>query len=281
MRFMFAISAAIVAMFLVSYAAKAQNTEKHNSMLYPTVLVGSKGGSGSGTVIFSSLWEDGAVHTYVLTNHHVIKRAIKVAEEWDPQEGKNVERETRQDVIVEWYQYNRQSRSIGTSTKKAKIVAYDASVDLALVHLIDDETIIQNVAYVIPDGEEIYIFDEVWAVGAKLGKPPSPTFGFISNLDSDLGGQRYIMASAPIVYGNSGGSLYRYSVERGRYELIGVPSAASVIPGMFSSQIVIDMGFSIPMETVRDFLDENCYSPVVGGFLGPDCDGLGELSSDE
>lgn len=251
-------------------------------MLYPTVLVGSKGGTGSGTVIFSEMWHpEGIVHTYVLTNNHVIARAVKVTEEWDSRAGKSIEKEIRQDVIVEWYDYNHQSRSVGTSTKRAKIVAYDKAIDLALVSLYDEETIMDYVAYVIPENSNIFIFDGVWAVGAKLGKPPSPTFGFISNLDADLSGQRYIMASAPIVYGNSGGSLYRHSVERDRYELIGVPSAASVVPGFFSSQIIIDMAFSIPMETVREFLDENCYSPIVGGMLKDHCDGLGEFSSDE
>jgi len=273
----------VVAAFLALLIspAFAQNAIEHEQMLYPTVLVGSKGNTGSGTVIFSEMWHpDGIVHTYVLTNNHVISRSVSVKEEWDSRAGKNVERETRQDVIVEWYDYNHQSRSVGTSTKRAEIVAYDEATDLALVRLYDEEAIMDHVAYVIPENEDIYIFDSVWAVGAKLGKPPSPTYGFISNLDADLRGQRYIMASAPIVYGNSGGSLYRHSVERDRYELIGVPSAASVIPGFFSAQIIIDMAFSIPMETVREFLDENCYSPIVGGALESHCDGLGEHSDE-
>jgi S1-C subfamily serine protease len=280
-RYLLFIAAVLATLACLIVIVRAQNAVEHEQMLYPTVLVGSKGGTGSGTVIFSEMWHpEGVIHTYVLTNNHVIARSVSVKEEWDSRAGENVERETRQDVIVEWYDYNHQSRSVGTSTKRAEIVAYDKAMDLALVRLYDEEAIMDYVAFVIPENEDIYIFDDVWAVGAKLGKPPSPTYGFISNLDADLRGQRYIMASAPIVYGNSGGSLYRHSVERDRYELIGVPSAASIIPGFFSAQIIIDMAFSIPMETVREFLEENCYSPIVGGSLESHCDGLGEHSDE-
>ena len=58
--------------------------QQHLEMLYPTVLVAVGSGSGSGTVIFSDIYED-EYSSLVLTNWHVIRSAITVSEEWDSQ----------------------------------------------------------------------------------------------------------------------------------------------------------------------------------------------------
>ena len=84
-------------------ADKLDETEapvkKIEEMLYPTVMVDvGRDGQGSGTIIFSGereheSWEEEKVWPLVLTNHHVIQRAVQILEEFDPIQGKKVQKE--------------------------------------------------------------------------------------------------------------------------------------------------------------------------------------------
>ena len=60
----------------------------------------------------------------------------------------------------------------------------------------------------------------------------------------------YLLASSEIVFGNSGGSLMRFSEKRDRYEMIGIPSRASAA----GFSIIEHMGWSIRIDTIREFL---------------------------
>lgn len=250
--------------------AAAQTPEieqQHREMLYPVVLVETGRGSGSGTVIYSGPHDD-EVHTYVLTNHHVIASAITVREEWDSRTQEDVRRETRRPVDVSWFDYNEFSRAIGTRGRTADIVAYDATTDLALLRTRDRETAVEYVATLQHISDPLYIFEQTWAVGAGLGKPPFPTTGLLSNMDERIDGQRFILSSAPIVFGNSGGALFHYHAEDGGYELIGVPAAVSVTG---FGQAVTHMAWSIPTDTIREFLAVNCVGWIVGSAEGDEC----------
>lgn len=243
--FMFALVA--VGLF---YPAHASVTQMHEEMLYPSVRVKAKGGMGSGTVIYSSQYE-GEQHTYVLTNHHVVAGNITVKSEWSSKAQKEVKTERLTPVTVEWFDYNDMSREVGTRGKSADIVAYNVSLDLALIRIKDKEAKIKYVVNLAPENRNLFLFEEAWAVGSGLGQPPFPTVGMISNLDQTIKGNRYIFASAQIIFGNSGGTLYHYEVACDCFEMIGVPSMMS---GNWSSGPVTHMGWAIPMETVYGFL---------------------------
>ena len=89
---------------------------KHHQMLYTTVLLSAGTGTGSGTVIFSGEVDvDGEteVHTYILTNHHVVRRSIHIKEEWNPQTKKETKTETRDLVEAFWFDYNDYSVMVG------------------------------------------------------------------------------------------------------------------------------------------------------------------------
>ena len=230
---------AIIAVFaaLVSPQISAAQTEteapvkKITEMLYPTVMVDLSNERGSGTVIFSGVrkhesWKDEKVWTLVLTNHHVITKAVNIAEEFDPKKQKNVQKETRRPVHVRFWDYNDYSTAVGTTGRVARIVAWNKHMDLALLRLDDKERIIENVATLWP--EDIggpYLFQQTWAVGSGMGNPPYPTEGLLSGISGkDAKGRSLYLSSAPIIFGNSGGSLWAHSKSRDRYEMIGVPS---------------------------------------------------------
>jgi len=254
-----AICAVILMIAAPALAAPADLVQKHREMLYPVVVVATGSGLGSGTVIFSSE-VDGAWQTYVLTNHHVVRSAITVKEEWDPKSQEEVKREQRSPVQVRWFDYNDYSREIGTRGQIADIVAYDATLDLALLQTRDTERGVDDVAHLMPEDAPLYLFEITWAVGAGLGKPPFPTEGAVSNLDQRIGGQPYILSSAPIIFGNSGGALFHWSPERSRYEFIGVPAKVS---GTWSG-VVTHMAWAIPLTTVREFLRDNDFGFILG-----------------
>ena len=263
---------------LISSLTSAADTpgykQKHAEMLYTVVLVRPSNGSGSGTVIWSEPDRAGEYHSLILTNHHVVRQAIKIEAAWDPKLGKKVDREKRNLVRAEWHVYNDYSHMVGSKSSRAEIVAYDAKLDLALLRLIDRERRVTPVAYFLPEDEPIYMFDEVTAVGAGLGEPPFATQGNLAFMDKIIEGENYFLSSAPIIFGNSGGALFRYSPERKRYELIGVPSKVSAA----GWQAVSHMTWSIPIDTVRDFLRGNCYHPVVKEPLDRElCASWGEL----
>ena len=264
-----------------AWGLSEQQVKKHNEMLYTVVLVEGPAGSGSGTVIFSdelTVDDEKEYHNYILTNHHVIASAITIKKEWDPNLGKERKNESRRPVEATWHIYNDYSHMIGSRSQKAEIVAYNDRLDLALLRLRDRERPIDGpVATLLPDEEKIYLYDEVWLSGAGLGEPPFSSFGHISNLDRIIEGEPYFLTTSPIIYGDSGGALFRYSVKRDKYELIGVPSKVRIVGwGM----PVTHMAMSIPIDTVRDFLRENCYHEILDEPLGEDCSSIGEIEYD-
>ncbi len=242
--------------------------KKITQMLYPTVMVDLSNGQGSGTIIFSGKrkhesWKDEKVWTLVLTNHHVIASAVSIEEEFDPKKQKMLQKETRRPVHVRLWDYNDYSTAIGTTGRVARIVVWDKHRDLALLRLDDKERVIKNIATLWP--EDIggpYLFQKTWAVGSGMSNPPYPTEGLLSGISGkDAKGRALYLSSAPIIFGNSGGSLWAYSKSRDRYEMIGVPSMV----GAFGyGNIIPHIAWSRPISEIRAFLRENDYGFVVG-----------------
>jgi S1-C subfamily serine protease len=261
-RVLAVLAAAALAAFLMPAAQAAQKCGPLlTQALYSTVLIASKRGTGSGTVIHSERAEaTGKVTTLILTNNHVIASSVSVSKEWDSKKGEKVDRERRQQVKANWFEYNNCSTSVGTRGKSAKIVAYDKSADLALLQLIDQERVVDVVADLRPPGEPLLLGTEVYAIGAGLGRAPFTTDGLVAIVDYQMQGYPYIMATAPIIFGNSGGGLFQWSNDRGRFELIGVPSKVSAA----GWSVVAHMAWSIPISTVRAFLIANDFGYVVG-----------------
>ena len=236
---------------------------QHEEMLDTAIRVNT---AGSGTVLYSKQ-HDNKWESYILTNYHVIGEQITIREIWDGMKGKKIKRETREPVTAFWFDYVRCSRSVGTRGRIADIVAHDEQRDLALLKLRDTERGVDRIAHILPEEEYPKLGQTVWAIGAGLGYPPSMTSGEMAFAEQVINGYRYQLATAPIIFGNSGGSLFSYSDVRKRHEMIGVPSRVSAT----GFQAVTHMGWSIPTETVYTFLRDNYHGFIVGDeYLKPE-----------
>ncbi len=243
---------------------------RHTDMLYTVTLLDVPGGSGSATVIYSAKRDDN-IQTYLLTNHHVIKSAITIVKEWSPKKGKKIDVERRSQVEAFWQQYNQCSRSVGKIGRRAEIIAYDEGKDLGLVRLIDRERIIEYVARLVVEDDPIYLGEDVWAIGAGMGEPPFMTRGEIGFLERQINSYSYMLSTAPIIFGNSGGALFRLGKDG--YELIGVPARVSGV----GFQAITHMGWSIPPDTIYTFLREQGFCFILGE---PDCPIVDEKDED-
>ena len=259
-------------MVLFPLNSMAQSTEapvkKIKEMLYPTVMVDLRDGAGSGTIIFSSgrkhdSWKDEGIWSLVLTNHHVVSGAISISDEFDPKKGKTVKKETRRPVHIRLWDYNDYSTAVGTTGRVGRIVAWDKDRDLALIRLDDKERVIESVAKFWP--EKVggpYLFQKTWAVGSGMGNPPYPTEGLLSGINGkDVKGRSLYLSSSPIIFGNSGGSLWAYSKKRDMYEMIGVPS---MVGAYGWGSIIPHIAWSRPITEIRAFLRENDFGFVLG-----------------
>tara|TARA_Y100000310_G_C20681345_1_gene816134 strand:- start:1535 stop:2368 length:834 start_codon:yes stop_codon:yes gene_type:complete len=237
--------------------------QKHEEMFYPTVRVRTKKAGGSGTVIYSNK-NKGEVYTYVITNHHVIEDCIKVDKKWNPVLKKKIDTETLDTVFVEFFKYNNYSHCIGSFVVEADIVAYsevDGGQDWSLLRVRDKESVCEWTANLFPieNLDDVHIFDEVFAVGASLGHPPIASYGLVTYMDDEIDHYKYWMSSAPTIFGNSGGAVYRWSTPRKTYEYIGIPSRISIQSMGFSADAITHMGYFIPIDRIYSLLEKNDY----------------------
>jgi len=234
----------------------------HEQILWTTVRVRAKKAGGSGTVIWSGQDNKGKFRTYVLTCEHVVDDLIEIKTKWD--EIAKVER--KMEVLgkpsVQIFYYENYSRCKGSSGEhRANIVAYSKDEDIALLELERYENPIEYIANLYPKEklDDIHVFDEVYCVGAAMGHEPIATKGIISYMDEIIEGKEYWMSTAQSIFGNSGGAVFRWSKERGRFEFLGMPARLTVAMFGFSADAITHMGFFVPINRIYKFLDENCY----------------------
>ena len=260
---LYAILTALVGVMLWSPLSAAEPTDykiRHDQMLNAVVLVDVGRGSGSGTVIYSGEWE-GEKHTYILTNWHVVRTAISISKEWDSRSAANIDVERRQPVDAYWFSYLQYSVTTGTRGQRADIVAYNEKMDLALIRLVDTENTVSPVAPLLPQGDTVHLMERVWAIGSGLGRPPFATEGYVASVDGRQSGMEYMMTTAPIVWGNSGGALFRWSDTDQHYQLVGVPSRIEIAGFKFP---IFQMAWSIPAKTIYEFLENNNLCFIYG-----------------
>ena len=204
---------------------------KHEQMLYPTVRVRGQKAGGSGTVIYSASDAGGKFHTIVGTCEHVVDDLIKIEKKWDSVAKVDRRMEILGKGSVEFFYYEHLSRCKGSSGQhRAEIIAYDKDEDIAIMEIERAETSIEYIANLYPrdEIENIHVLDELFCVGAAMGHEPICTNGTLSFMDEEIDGKELWMSTAQSIFGNSGGSVYRYSEERERYEFLGMPARITI-----------------------------------------------------
>jgi S1-C subfamily serine protease len=215
---------------------RADAARRVRELLAPTARVNALQEVGSGTVVWSRSTGDRA-RSYVLTAWHIVQEDAAGAAAID----------------VDLWGDGRTQR-----TERARIVAKDATLDLALLEVDGKE--VHPAPARLPslaslDGLEV--FSPVHAVGCPLGYPPMPTSGELTSRDKALDGRRYWMVNAPTIFGNSGGGIYA----AGSHELIGVLSRISAYKHMIDVAVP-HMGLVTPMADVYAWLDKVGYGFV-------------------
>ena len=173
---------------------------------------------------------------YIVTNYHVV--------------------EDSDSITVSYYD---------GSTQEAELVGYDESNDVAVL-----KVSAQNLTpVIIGNSDNLNVGDSVVAIGNPLGELTfSLTAGTVSALDREVtfsGGitMNLIQTDCAINSGNSGGALFNLYGE-----VIGVTNAK--YSGNSSSGATIDnIGFAIPMNTVRSIVDSIIqHGYVVTPYIG-------------
>jgi len=244
------------------YYSEKEVEKRHQEIIWPTIRIRAKEAWGSGTIIYSKPDASGKFHTYILTCHHVVAGNIKVEKKWDQRVGMDVKRESRDPVEVQFFYYENLSYAKGLSgSHRAKILCYDEKQDIALLELEKHEKAIEFVGALYPKDKikKVHVFDPVYACGAAMAHPPITTKGMITYMNEIIDSYDYWMSCAQTIFGNSGGSIWRYSQERNRFEFLGMPARIVVNIGGFSADAITHMGYFVPITRIYKVLKTNNY----------------------
>ena len=157
---------------------------------------------------------------FLITNFHVI--------------------ESETQISIEVY-HNRNGQLDRRTYKQVRIVAINKFADLALLKVEDDEA--PKFSWVLlGDSDALSVGDRVFAIGSPLGLERTVTEGILSTKTRQIAGELYMQTTTQINPGNSGGPLFNL-----KGEVVGVNN--------MKLQFSEGLGFAIPVETVKHFLD--------------------------
>jgi S1-C subfamily serine protease len=218
--------------------------QRTHALMGPTVRVNATHEVGSGTVLWSRVTGPARARSYVLTAWHIVQEEV---------DGARIE--------LDIYENGQQAR-----TERGRVVARDATLDLALIEI--DATLPHRDVAQLPLPDEVKglrVFTPIYAIGCPLGYPPLPTSGELTSRDKVLDGNHYWMINAPTIFGNSGGGIFA----RETHQLIGVLSRISAYKNMIDVAVP-HMGLVTPIHRVYEWLDRTPYAFVYRDRLVED-----------
>ena len=237
--------------------------QMHKEILWPTVRIAAEKAWGSGTLIYSKPDAEGKYHSYIISCHHVVSENIALKTKFDQRVGFDIKKLTTSPVEVQFFNYENLSICKGLAAScKADIVCFDEDADIVLLEL-QKTTEVGPVATLFPKDkvEEVHVYDKVWACGAAMAHEPITTEGMINFLNEEMEeGIEYYMSNAQIIFGNSGGAIFRYSIKRGRFEYLGIPARIAVNAQGFSTDAITHMGYFVPISRVYKLIDKHFYN---------------------
>ena len=181
-------------------------------------------GTGSGVIINAA--------GYILTNSHVVSRAIKI-----------------------------RVKLADGSESEAKVIGIDVPTDLAVIKIESAKSL--PVAR-MGDSDKLNVGDWVIAIGSPFGLEQTVTAGIISAKDriTESGStafQQFLQTDAAINPGNSGGPLVNLAGE-----VIGINTQIATNTGVYNG-----IGFALPSSTAVDIFNQLiAHGRVRRGFLG-------------
>jgi serine protease Do len=157
---------------------------------------------------------------YLITNFHVIEGETEISVEVYHQHNGQLDRETY---------------------KQVKIIALNKFRDLALLR-IEDKSAPRFKYVMLGSADALTVGDSVFAIGSPMGLERTVTSGILSTKTRQMEGELYLQTTAQINPGNSGGPLFNLAGE---------------VVGVTNMKITFGegLGFAIPVEMVRSFLD--------------------------
>src|SRR3972149_8189662 len=180
--------------------------EQHEKILYPVVRVRTAKAGGSGTVIYSKPNPDNPeeYQSFVLTCAHVVDDAVTIKRDWDSQLKKKIDKEFKEQVQVEIFDYVYLSKVNSSNAYKADIVAYDKYHDIAILKL-DSPKKVENIASLISRDKipDVKLFTPIWTSGCSLGHEPFANPGFVTFLSEMIDNKLYWMQNGASIFGNS------------------------------------------------------------------------------
>ena len=157
---------------------------------------------------------------FLMTNFHVIEGETQISIEVYHQKDGQLERK---------------------SYRQVRIVAMNKFADLALLKIEEKDT--PRFKYVpIGNSDVLAVGEKVFAIGSPLGLERTVTEGILSTKTRQMAGELYLQTTTQINPGNSGGPLFNLNGE---------------VVGVTNMKITFGegLGFAIPAESVRYFLD--------------------------
>lgn len=249
----------------------------HEDMIYPTVRVRTAKAGGSGLIVYSKPVpedEEGRYETYVMTCHHVVEDAIKKIKKKHPFADRYIEREARELVQVEIFEYEKMSSITGAAAYNAEIMAWDKQFDLALLKLKTSKQF-PYVAKLYPKGKsgQIKLGMGTYSCGCSLGHEPILNKGRLMGKHDIIENEEYWLSTANTIFGNSGGSDFLVET----HEYIGITARISGYQLGFNVDIITWMGFIIPIDTIYRFWDDQIFQFIYdSNFTSKQCGELRE-----
>ena len=140
----------------------------------------------------------------------------------------------------------------------AEIIGRDPMTDLALIHI---DTNVPLIPLPLGDSDQLEVGDWVVAIGNPFGLGNTVTAGIVSAKYRQIGAGAYdnfIQTDTPINPGNSGGPLLNIAGE-----VVGINTAIFSQGGGS-----VGIGFSIPINMVKDLLPQLKKGKVIRGWIG-------------
>lgn len=221
----------VLSLVLMTALSASGLPPKADALMSPVVRVRLPGGDGggSGTVMH---WD--GERSYILTNAHVTGGSSY--------------------VLVEVFHYASGGREVTGTDYEADVLVEDVDQDIAI--LVVEAKL--RTARMLPLEEWTELLEPVWLSGCPMLMDPIVSEGEITDLDEAMGGWTFIVASAHIWHGNSGGAAF---VERdGGFYWVGIPSRM-MTDGYHK---LANFAYIIPRDRVAEVLWAHDLGFVIG-----------------